>query len=132
MNLTGTSQPERIRFLNVAPNYFALVGVKPQLGRSFDPDDHTPGFTLDALISDGLWKRAFGGDPGILGKSLRLDNDLYRVIGVMPAGYHDPGRTTEERNIEIWAGIGFCRRACPSPQRNLRLLPEPSRVLRMD
>jgi len=122
VNLTGTSQPERIRFLNVAPNYFALLGVKPQLGSAFNPEDHTPGFTLEVLISDGLWKRAFAADPRILGKSLRLDNDLYRVIGVMPAGYHDPGRTAEERNIEIWAASGFAAAPAPLPLRNARFL----------
>ena len=112
VNLTGSSQPERITFLNVNPNYFALLGVKPQLGHSFDPADQTPGFTLEAIISDGLWKRAFAADPGILGKSLRLDNDLYRVIGVMPrrlsrSGTHRGG--TERRNV---AGVGICRPAC--------------------
>src|SRR5271154_2665472 len=121
VNLTGSSQPERIRFLNVAPNYFALLGVKPQLGRSFDPEDPTPGFTLEILISDGLWKRAFAADPGILGKSLRLDNDLYTLIGVMPAGYHDPGRTTEQRNTEVWAAVGFAVPGRAPALRNRRL-----------
>jgi predicted permease len=124
VNLTGGSQPARIRFLNVAPNYFAVLGVKPQLGRAFNPEDHTPGFTLEVLISDGLWKRAFGSDAGILDKSLRLDNDLYRVIGVMPAGYHDPGRSAEDRNIEIWAASGFAGAPAPPPLRSSRFLPE--------
>jgi hypothetical protein len=93
VNLTGSSQPSRIQFEPVTPGYFALLGVKPELGRTFNPQDPTPGFTLDVVISDGLWKRAFGGDARILGRSLRLDNDLYRVIGVMPAGFHDPGQT---------------------------------------
>ena len=118
VNLTGSSQPERIRFLNVTPNYFAVLGVKPQLGRGFDPEDRTPGFTLEILISDGLWKRAFAGDPGILGQSLRLDNDLYRVIGVMPAGFRDPGRTPEERSTEIWAASGFAGAPAPPPRRH--------------
>ncbi len=120
VNLTGSSQPTRARFSAVAPNYFALLGVKPELGRTFNPEDQTPGFTLEVLISDGLWKRAFAADPGILGKSLRLDNDLYTVIGVMPAGYHDPGRTTEQRNIEVWAATGFAGPPAPPPQRNRR------------
>jgi predicted permease len=124
VNLTGSSEPTRVRFLNIAPNYFALIGVKPQLGRSFDPEDHTPGFTLEGIISDGLWKRAFAADPHILGKTLRLDNDLYRVIGVMPAGYHDPGRTPEERNIDIWLASGFAAPPAPPPVRNSRFLPE--------
>jgi predicted permease len=124
VNLTGSSQPARIFFAAVPPNYFALIGVKPELGRSFNPEDHTPGFTLECLISDGLWKRAFGSDPEILGRSVRLDNDLYRIIGVMPAGYHDPGRTTEERNTEMWLATGFAGPPAPPPQRDSRILPE--------
>ena len=122
VNLTGSSQPARIFFGAVSPNYFALLGVKTQLGRSFNPEDHTPGFTLEVLISDGLWKRAFGSDPHILGKNVRLDNDLYQIIGVMPAGYHDPGRTTDERNIELWAATGFAGPPAPPPLRKSHFL----------
>src|SRR6266481_5880890 len=106
-NLTGSSQPARVRLLIVAPNYFALLGVKPQLGRAFNPEDHAPGFVLEVLISDGLWKRAFGGDAHILDRSIRLDTDLYRIVGVMPKGFDAPGRTTEERNIEAWIATSF-------------------------
>jgi putative ABC transport system permease protein len=124
VNLTGTSQPARIFFAAIPPNYFALIGVKPQLGHSFNPEDRTPGFTLECLISDGLWKRAFGSDPQILGRSVRLDSDLYQIIGVMPAGYHDPGRTTEQRNTEMWLATGFASPPAPPPQRDARILPE--------
>jgi predicted permease len=124
VNLTGASQPTRALFLGEAPNYFALLGVQPQLGRAFHPEDHTPGFNLEAIISDGLWKRAFGSDPNILGQSLRLDTDLYRVVGVMPAGFHDPGRTAEERNVEIWLGNNFDAPPAPPPLRKSRFLPE--------
>jgi putative ABC transport system permease protein len=106
-NLTGSSQPARVRLLIVAPNYFALLGVKPQLGRAFNPEDHSPGLTLEVLISDGLWKRSFGGDPHILDRSIRLDTDLYRIVGVAPPGFDAPGRTTEERNIEAWMATSF-------------------------
>jgi predicted permease len=122
VNLTGSSQPTRIFFGAVPPNYFALLGVKPELGRTFNPEDHTPGFNLEVVISDGLWKGAFGGDPHILGRSVRLDNDLYQIIGVMPAGYHDPGRTTEERNIELWAATGFAGPPAPPPLRKSHFL----------
>ena len=121
VNLTGSSHPSRIQFEPVTPGYFALLGVKPELGRTFNPEDPTPGFTLDVVISDGLWKRAFGGDPKILGRSLRLDNDLYRVIGVMPAGFHDPGRTPGERNTDLWAASNFSGDPAPPPLRNSRL-----------
>jgi predicted permease len=123
-NLTGSNQPTRTRFLGVAPNYFALLRVKPQLGRSFNAEDHSPGFLTEAVISDALWKQAFGSDPNILDRSIRIDNDLYRVIGVMPPGFHDPGRTSEERNIEIWGGTGFSAAPFPNPPlRNVRFLP---------
>lgn len=128
VNLTGSSQPARIRFFNIAPNYFALLGVKPQLGRAFNPEDHTPGFTLEVLISDGLWKRMFASDPHILGKSVRLDNDLYRIIGVMPPGFHDPGRTADERSAELWAASGFAGPPAPPPARNSRLTNAIARI----
>jgi putative ABC transport system permease protein len=124
VNFTGSSQPARIRFLNVPPNYFALLGVNAQLGRTFPPDDPTPGFTLEAILNDGLWKRSFAGDPAILGKNLRLDNDLYHVVGVMPPGFHDPGRTADERNIEIWVASGFAGPPAPPPLRKSRIIPQ--------
>lgn len=123
-NLTGSSQPARVRLLIVAPNYFALLGVKPQLGRVFDPQDHSPGILLEVLISDGLWKRAFGADPSILDKSVRMDTDLYRIVGVMPPGFDAPGRFAEERNIEVWAATSFYGAPMPDdPPRNRRYLP---------
>src|ERR1700678_2277845 len=117
VNLTGSSQPTRILFAAVPPNYFALLGAEPQLGRSFHPEDATPGFTLEVLISDRLWKGAFASDPRILGKNIRLDNDLYQIIGVMPAGFHDPGRTAAERSTELWLATGFAGPPAPDPLR---------------
>jgi predicted permease len=123
-NLTGSSQPARVRILIVAPNYFALLGVKPQVGRAFHPEDHSPGLILEVVISDGLWKRMFGGDRNILGRSIRLDTDLYRIVGVMPPGFDAPGRTTEERNIEVWAATSFYGLPMPDhPPRSGRNLP---------
>ncbi|HXZ11755.1 MAG TPA: ABC transporter permease [Candidatus Sulfotelmatobacter sp.] len=124
VNLTGASQPTRASFLGESPNYFALLGVKAQLGRIFNPEDHTPGFNLEAIISDGLWTRAFGRDPNILGKSLRLDNDLYRVVGVMPPGFRDPGKTTGEWSTEIWCANNFDADPAPPPLRHTHFLIE--------
>ncbi|MGO9938262.1 MAG: ADOP family duplicated permease [Terracidiphilus sp.] len=123
VNLTGSSQPARIIFKPVSPAHFAVLGVKPQFGHLFNPYDPTPGFNLEVVISDGLWKRDFGADPHILGRSLRLDNDVYCVVGVMPPGFHDEGRTPDERNTELWAAAGFSAVPTPPPVRNSRFIP---------
>src|SRR5262249_51879084 len=105
-------------------NYFALLGVKPQLGRAFNPLDHSSGLLEEVVISDGLWRRSFGGDPHILDKSVRLDTDLYRIVGVMPPRFDAPGRIGEERNIEVWAATSFYGTPLPDhPPRNPRILP---------
>jgi putative ABC transport system permease protein len=123
-NLTGSSRPARVRLLIVAPNYFTLLGVQPKLGRAFNPRDHSPGIIPEVVISDGLWKRAFGSDPNILSKSVRMDTDLYRIVGVMPPGFDAPGRSAEERNIEVWAASSFYGTPLPDhPLRNRRYLP---------
>jgi predicted permease len=123
-NLTGSAQPVRVRIVSVAPNYFALLRAQPELGRTFDPQYNSPGYLPEVVISDALWKRSFGGDPNILERSIRMDTDLYRIIGVMPPGFDSPGRTAEERNIEIWAATSFYGPPLPDhPVRNRRNLP---------
>lgn len=123
-NLTGASRPARVSLLIVAPNYFSLLGVQPHLGRIFPRSDHSPGFTGEVIISDGLWKRTFGADPNILGRSIRLDTDLYQIVGVMPPEFHAPGRTARERNIEVWAATSFYGPPLPDhPTRSGRNLP---------
>jgi putative ABC transport system permease protein len=116
--LTGSGQPTRIAGRSVSPSYFAVLGVDAQLGRTFDPHDATPGFNLEVVISDGLWKRAFGADPHILGKSIRIDNDVSHVIGVMPASFRDQGQTSEQVSSELWAAGGFSDD--PPPMRDTR------------
>src|SRR5580658_4491978 len=120
--LTGSGQPTRIAGKTVSPSYFAVLGVDAQLGRTFDPHDASPGSNGEVIISDGLWKRAFGADPHILGKSIRIDNDAFHVVGVMPAGFRDQGQTSEQVGTELWAADGFSD-ASP-PMRGTRLVYE--------
>jgi predicted permease len=121
VNLTGGTQPLRLSFKQVTPNYFAVLGVDAQLGRTFDPHDATPGYNLEVVLSDGLWRREFGADPHILGRTLRLDNDPYQVVGVMPRGFRDQGSTSEEQNVELWLGAGFAGVPFDPPLRGSRL-----------
>ncbi|HWG48219.1 MAG TPA: ABC transporter permease [Candidatus Acidoferrales bacterium] len=121
-NLTGGEHPERVDILGVSPNYFELLGVRPQLGRVFDSRDIAEGFAEAAVISDGLWHREFAADPGILGRKVRLDNDLYTIVGVAPADFRHPGPTNAQP-IDFWVTAGFRANPFPPPVRNLRVLP---------
>jgi predicted permease len=123
VNLTGVDRPQRIEVLATSPNYFTMLGVQPQLGRVFTQKDDVPGFVEAVVLSDGFWRREFGADPNILGKSLRLDGDLYKVIGVMPRGFHHPGKTLEtDEDGFIAAGYNALPFPVP-PLRTTRMLP---------
>ena len=123
VNLTGVDRPQRIEVLATSANYFTMLGAQPQLGRVFTQRDDVPGFIEAVVLSDGFWRREFGADPNILGKSLRLDGDLYKVIGVMPPGFHHPGKTLEtDEDGYIAAGYNALPFPVPPP-RSLRMLP---------
>lgn len=83
-NLTGVDTPQHLAGQAVTLNYFSILGVQPQLGRIFSPEEDKYGAARTALISDSLWRTAFGADPNILGRSIKLDGDSVTVIGVMP------------------------------------------------
>ena len=106
-NLTGVARPQRVSILIVATNYFALLGVQAQLGTTFDATDPTPGFNGDVVISDGLWRRIFGADSGVLGRVIQMDSDSYRIVGVAPRGFQAPEDTRAARGTEIWVAFGF-------------------------
>ena len=105
-DVTGGSHPERIELVVVSPNYFSLLGVHAQIGRVLGPEDKADGFAEAALISDAFWRRAFGADPNVLGRRVRLDGDAYTIVGVMPAGFRHPGKTIAT-DTDMWATAGF-------------------------
>jgi len=113
-NLTGTDRPERVEVLLASPNYFQVLGAHPARGRTFTPDDAVPGIATVAVISDGLWRRGFGSDPAIVGRTLRIDEDVYEVIGVMPAAFRHPSATLET-DVEVWAPAGWQAAPFPPP-----------------
>jgi hypothetical protein len=92
--VTGAGQTERVEGVNVSFSYFSMLGVTPQLGRLFGPQDFVPGLSAEAVISDGLWRRAYGADPHVVGHTIQLDNDPLTIIGVLPRGFRHPGPTT--------------------------------------
>ncbi|MGD0428048.1 MAG: ABC transporter permease [Candidatus Acidiferrales bacterium] len=120
-NLTGTKQPERVEGVNTSFSYFSMLGVIPQIGRLYGPQDFTPGFAPEAVISDGLWRRAYGADPNVLGRSIRIDNDPLTIIGVLPRGFRHPGPTTSG-DAEVFGAGGFSGDPFPPPMRGTRIL----------
>jgi predicted permease len=96
--LTGIETPERIPGEYVSPSYFSLLGIHAAMGRTFRPeDDRIPHGEAVAVLTDGAWKRRFGGDPGIVGRAIRLDGATYTIVGVAVPGFR--GLTDE---AELW------------------------------
>ena len=89
-NLTGGDEPERVDGGSASPRFFEVMGVHPALGREFSPEEARDGSTGVVIIAHTLWKREFGGDPGVIGHKVELDDRSYQVIGVMPAGFAYP------------------------------------------
>jgi putative ABC transport system permease protein len=121
-NLTGGERPERIEIVGVSPNYFDILGATPQLGRLFDKRDIAEGFAEATVISDGLWRREFAADPGILGRKVRIDNDLYTIVGVVRPEFRHPAPATAKL-IDLWGTAGFRAAPFAGPIRSARGLP---------
>jgi predicted permease len=90
LNLTGTGEPERILGERVTANYFSLLGISAQIGRTFAPENGRPGHDRVVVISDGLWHRRFGADPSVIGRSITLNDTVSTVIGVLPSWFRAP------------------------------------------
>ena len=122
-NVTGGDHPERIELLATSTNYFRMLAARPQLGRLYTQNDERPGFIDGVVLSDGFWRRTFGGDPNVIGRKIRLDSDLYTIIGVMPPEFRHPGRSLASE-VDGWTAAGFNAPPFPAPAlRSLRMLP---------
>jgi putative ABC transport system permease protein len=102
---TGGAEPERLVGARVAASFFSVLGAQPELGRTFLPDDDVVGKAGVVVLSHGLWTQHFGSDPQVIGKSLTLDGESYRVIGVMRNGFQFP------RGVQLWLPSEFDERS---------------------
>jgi putative ABC transport system permease protein len=119
----GGERTVRAEALITSPDYFELLGAKPEIGRVYTRQDSVPGFLELVVISDGFWRRNYGSDPKIIGRKMSLDRDLYTIVGVMPPGFRHPGRTLDT-DVEVWLATGFNGQPFPVPaDRTLRLIP---------
>ncbi len=100
-NLSGVTgrEAERISGAVVSANFFKVIGLAPKVGRFFSEAEDKAGGPALAVISDGLWQHAFHRDPGVLGRSINLHNQLYDVVGVLPPGMSSPS------GVDVWVPI---------------------------
>lgn len=107
-NLTGAGQPLRINAASLSASAFPLLGVSPELGRSFTQEEERYGSGNVVVLSHTLWEHQYSGDPNILGKSVKLDEKPFTVIGVMPASFRFPfdGMPLSEM-ADLWVPLAF-------------------------
>lgn len=119
----GGDRTVRAESLVTSPDYFTLLGAKPELGRVYTARDAAPGFMEPVIISNGFWRSYYGSDQKIIGRKMRLDNDLYTIVGVMPVGFRHPGPTLDT-DVEVWIATGFNGSPFPVPPvRAQRMIP---------
>src|SRR5690349_9698709 len=98
-NLTSSDQPEKIQGEKITWDYFTTLGVAPLAGRTFTETEDRPGGDPVVLLSEGLWRRRFGADPGVVGQAIPINGQSATVIGIMPNDYRP--------NFEFWMPLGL-------------------------
>ncbi len=106
-SVTGTGVAEQLNGEFVSSDFFATLGVKPLLGRTFTQAEEGPGAGPVVLIGEGVWRRKFGAAPDVLGKGISLEGRSYSVIGVIPASFHLA--VWSLRSAEVYVPIGQWR-----------------------
>ncbi len=105
LNSTGLDRPERLLAARASAGLFTVLGVQPVLGRAFTEDEDQAGRDQVVVLSYGFWRQRFGGDPGVIGRQLRLNDLPYTVVGVLPEGF----RLGTEKPFEIWVPLALDR-----------------------
>jgi putative ABC transport system permease protein len=100
-NLTGNGRPEEIFGEQVTTNLFSLLGVRPLRGRLFLPQEDTKGHGA-AIVSYGLWRQRYGGDPELVGKTILLNGEIYPVVGILPASFTDDYSSSFAEHSQVW------------------------------
>jgi predicted permease len=110
VTLTGAGNPQFLIGYDFSANYFSILGVAPELGRTFTAEEDRPGAPKVVVLSDKLWRGTFQADPQILGKAIMLDGESYSVIGVMPRSFDYP------RSVQLWVPIALAPSAASDYQ----------------
>jgi predicted permease len=100
--LSGTGEPERLNGVPVTVNFFDVLGVQPQLGRSFIEDEGRWQGPKAVMLSDGLWRRRFASDPSIVGRSLTIDDEPHTVVGILPSSFEFGSTFAPGRHFDLY------------------------------
>jgi putative ABC transport system permease protein len=117
--LASNGEPERISGMRVSANFFGMLGVRPAIGRDFNPAEDTPAGWQTVILSDGLWRRRFGADPAAIGRVITMNDRQFTIIGVMPASFEPLISERFYQRADMWALVGYDRTvnyACRSCQ----------------
>ena len=101
-NLVDVDDPERVRGMLATHGFLSMLGMRPQIGRDFLPEEDRPGHNKVVILGYGVWERRFGGDPNVLGRAITLDDQIYTVIGVMP-----PNAGLRFRDTDVWTPLAI-------------------------
>ena len=123
-NLTGTGEPERLTQARVSANFFDILGVRPARGRGFLTGEDAATAPRVAILSDGLWRRRFGADPSIVGRTIRLDDYPTTVVGIAPPELKLPV------GVDLWLTTRFNTRDVDSSARGARWIEVVGRLSR--
>ncbi len=104
-NLVGAGQPEQVQVVAATSDLFPMLGAQTELGRLPTPQDDRDGAPGVVVLSNGFWKQRFGGDSGVLGRKILLNDQPYVIVGVMQAGFLYPRRSTK-----LWTAMRFANR----------------------
>jgi predicted permease len=102
VSMTGTAEPARLVQTEVTSRFFDVLGVRPQIGRTFSEGEDQPGRDRIAVLSHALWQNQFASDRGVIGRSVVVDGIPRTIVGVMPADFHFPSPT-----IDFWVPVSL-------------------------
>lgn len=113
-NMTGGDQPERVRGAFVSAGLYDAFGIEPLLGRVHAPEEDLPGQDDVVVLSHGLWQRAFGGSPDVLGRTITLDGQTRTVVGVMPRSFRLRDYYRDGASDDLFVPLGVDRSSIPN------------------
>jgi putative ABC transport system permease protein len=122
--VTGTGDPEQIKLGFTTPNFLALLGIPPAKGRLFNAQDDLENAGPVIIITDGLWRRKFGGDENIIGRSMIVNGRASTIVGVMPASFRliFPDDASVPPDVQAWVTFGYDLSGAPRDLNYLRVI----------